>query len=168
MSNEQDPLIVSSTVIVISKDRKALILQRLPTEKRFPNLWTVAGGKLQKTDGRMVGQGFYYDSAEEAVCRELEEETGILAQYARPKLKYLCSIVSTEAIKRLILSYYIIINEYNSNELEIKTENGQNYRWITMREIKNYNFIYDIGGEIESVFMKLQLEEYKENLSKPY
>ena len=37
---------VSSTVIVISKDMKALIVQR-PSDKTFANLWTVAGGKIR-------------------------------------------------------------------------------------------------------------------------
>jgi len=45
-----ESLKVSSTVVVISKDKKALIVQR-PPNKSFANLWTVAGGKLQDTDG---------------------------------------------------------------------------------------------------------------------
>jgi len=148
---EQTPLIVAATVIVVSKDHKVLILKRLPTEKRFPNLWTVAGGKLQVNDGDSACQGFYYYPAECAVCRELQEETGILSYYARPRLKYLCSIVSLEAIRRLILSYYLIV-DYNADELHIMTENGQEYAWITEDEIPDYDFIFDIGGEIRQVF----------------
>jgi 8-oxo-dGTP pyrophosphatase MutT (NUDIX family) len=155
MSNEQEPLIISSTVIVISKDRKALILQRSPTEKRFPNLWTVAGGKLQKTDGRMIGQGFYYNAVEDTICRELEEETGICQAYSRPRLKYLCSIVSTEAIKRLVISYYIIA-DFNSYDINITTENNQRYEWITEDQIDYYNFIFDIGEEIKDVFCRIK------------
>ena len=148
---ELGPVTISATVIVISRDMKALILQRLPTEKNFPNLWTVAGGKLKATDGDFICDGFYYNTAEEAACRELYEETGLLRGYTRPRLKYLCSITSLEATRRLILSYYLII-DVDANELHIETENGQNYKWITESEIKNYEFIIDIGGEIKKVF----------------
>ena len=166
-SSDQDALIVSSTIIVISQDMKALILKRLPTEKRFPNIWTVAGGKLKIYDGEKYSEGFYYYPAEEAACRELEEETGIHASYVRPKMKYLCSIVSLEAIKRLILSYYVYI-PMNSNEIEIKTEDGQEYKWIYEHELYDYEFIVDIGGEIRKVFeiLKEQREEEIERILK--
>ena len=149
--SEQTPLVVAATVIVISKDRKALILKRLATEKVFPNLWTVAGGKLKTNDGDYANHGFYYYPVESAVCRELQEETGMLGYYARLRLKYLCSIVSTD-VKRLILSYYVVFDEHNADEFHIKTENGQEYAWITEDEIPNYDFIFDIGGEIRQVF----------------
>lgn len=153
MSGDQEPLKISATIVVISKDRKALILKRLPTEKVFPNLWTVAGGGLQVTDGDFASHGFFYYPAEATACRELQEETGILSCYVRPKLKYLCSVVSNE-IKRLILSYYVVL-DYNADELHIKTEEGQEYAWITEDQIPNYDFIFDIGGEIKEVLERV-------------
>jgi 8-oxo-dGTP pyrophosphatase MutT (NUDIX family) len=150
--DDQEALIISATIIVVSQDHKALILKRLATEERFPNLWTVAGGKLKTWDGDKYCEGFYYYPCEEAACRELEEETGILRAYVRPRLKYLCSIVSIEKVKRLIVSYYVNIG-CNASELHIKTENNQEYKWITIDEIDNYKFIVDIGGEIRQVLI---------------
>ena len=35
---------------IIVKDGKFLIAKRSPTEKTFPNVWTVPGGKLERND----------------------------------------------------------------------------------------------------------------------
>lgn len=141
---------VSSTVIVISKDMKALIVQR-PSDKSFANLWTVAGGKIQDTDGILVSDDFRYFSAEVCAVRELEEETGI--HIFIKDLKYLCSIYAG-AINRLILSYYVILDK-NADEIEINLSECQAYKWIISDEIKYYCFIPDIAGEVESVFRKV-------------
>ena len=146
---------VSSTVIVISKDMKALIVQR-PSDKSFANLWTVAGGKLQDTDGIMVGkelvgEDFRYFSAEVCAIRELQEETGIHVFIGN--LKYLCSVYAG-AINRLILSYYVVLDK-NADEIKIDLSECQAYEWITRDEIKDYKFIPDIGGEIGDVFKRI-------------
>ena len=148
--DDQEPLIIAATIILISKDKKALILKRAANEKRFPNLWTVTGGKLKQNDGDEVNGGLYYNAAEFAACREAQEETGIFWYYIFPRIKYLCSIVAKEAITRFIISYYAQL-DCNADELHIKTENGQEYKWITYDEISKYDFIPDIGGEIRKV-----------------
>jgi 8-oxo-dGTP pyrophosphatase MutT (NUDIX family) len=147
---ELDAVKVSATIIVISKDRKALIVQR-PPDKTFPNLWTVAGGKMQDNDGVLAGNNFLYFSAEFAAVRELREETGITVPFSR--IKYLCSLYAGQ-IKRLVLSYYIVIDK-NADEIEIKLDECQTYRWITKNQIKEFDFIPDIGGEIEEVFHRI-------------
>jgi len=158
---ELESLKVSSTVIVISRDRKALIVQR-PPDKTFANMWTVAGGKISDTDGIPVTRNFRYFSAEVCAIRELEEETGI--HVFIKDLKYLCSVYAG-AINRLIISYYVILNK-NADEIEIKLSECQAYKWVTRDEaignhfskgyvVKNYNFIPDIGGEIEEVFKRI-------------
>jgi len=158
---ELKSLKVSSTIIVISKDKKALIVQR-PSDKMYANLWTVAGGKMQDTDGILVADDFRYFSAEVCGIRELEEETGI--HVFIKDLKYLCSIYAG-AINRLILSYYVVLDK-NANEIKINLSECQAYKWVTRDEakgvkilkghfVKNYNFIPDIGGEIEEVFKRI-------------
>jgi len=141
---------VSSTMIVISKDRRALIVQR-PSDKTFANLWTVAGGKLQDTDGVLMFKEFRYFSADACAVRELREETGI--QVLVGDVKYLCSIYVV-AINRLVLSYYVVLNK-NHDEMKIVLSECQASKWITEAEIKDYDFIPDIGGEIKEVFKRV-------------
>lgn len=151
---ELGPVTISATVIVISQDMKALIIQR-PLNKSFSGLWGVTGGKLNNEDGHVVSDSFRYFPAEDCAIRELYEETGI--HVIRESLNYLCSIITLGEIKRLILSYYIVLDR-NAVDVKIKIENSesQDYKWVTKEELKLYNFIVDIGGEITEVLEKIE------------
>lgn len=150
----EQPLTISSTIIVISKDKKALILQR-PSNKSFGNMWTVAGGKLDKKDGVTISEDFRYHPAEFCARRELEEETGIKLWV--DKIKYLCTIIAKN-INRMIMSYYVVLDK-DAKDVEVNiTEETQNYVWITEKQVDKYNFIPDIGGEIKDVFRRLKNE----------
>lgn len=143
---------VSATVIVISKDKKVLIIQRLVSEKNFPNFWTVAGGKIKSIDGIEITNGFMYFATEYCAVRELEEETGI--KISLNDLKFLCSIVAPQ-INRLIISYYVVLNKC-ANEVKLTPHDCQGCRWVPDHLVDSYNFIPDIGGEIHHAFDKLK------------
>ncbi len=147
---------VSATVIVISRDNKALIVQR-PPDKAFPNLWTVAGGKMQDTDGIPHGDGFRYYSVESCVRRELQEETGIGCDLVwMDKLKYLCSITTIWGdTRRVIMSFFVVLDK-DAKDVKIIPSECQAYRWIEEHEIPQYGFIPDIGAEIIEVFKILK------------
>jgi 8-oxo-dGTP pyrophosphatase MutT (NUDIX family) len=150
---ELENIKVSATVIVISRDNKALIVQR-PPDKAFPNLWTVAGGKIQDTDGILKSEGFLYNSVECCARRETKEETGICI--CRIPLHYLCSITTIWGdTKRVILSFYVILDK-DAKDLQIKLSECQAYRWIEEYMIDSHNFIPDIGGEIREVFKRIE------------
>ena len=142
---------ISATIIIISKDRKALILQRNPGDS-FPNKWTVPGGKIKDTDGDFTnGKDFCYYPAEHSAVREVLEETGIKIDVN--DLKFLCTLYLT-AINRFIVSFYAV-SDKNSDDMKVILSGNQSYAWIKREEIKNYDFIPDIGGEIEAVYLKI-------------
>lgn len=147
-----DNVKVSATIIVISRDNKALIVQR-PSDKTFPNLWTVAGGKMQEEDGNLRSKGFRYNSVENCARRELYEETGIGTDLVwTNKLKYFCSITTTWSdMKRVILSFYVVVDK-NARNVKITLKENQAYLWIKESDIDKHSFIPDIGGEIREVF----------------
>jgi 8-oxo-dGTP pyrophosphatase MutT (NUDIX family) len=151
-------VIVSATIIVISRDNKALIVQR-PPDKTYPNLWTVAGGKVQEEDGNIRGEGLRYYSVENCARRELFEETGIGTDLVwMDKMKYLCSITAMWGdTKRIIVSFYVVLDK-NAKQVKITLTENQAYRWIKEHEIPQYGFIPDIGGEIQQVFNILKRE----------
>jgi 8-oxo-dGTP pyrophosphatase MutT (NUDIX family) len=150
---------ISATLIAISKDGKALIVQR-PKGSKFENLWTVAGGKIKDIDGIEIREDpeFRQYSAECAAMREFQEETGIeLPPY--PKIRFLCTIYAGK-LQRMVVSFYIELGK-RAEDYQIKLDEPQDYRWITKEEIKNYKFIPDIGGEINQVFNILKMEREK-------
>lgn len=149
---EQKNLKISATVIVVSKDYKALIVQR-PLNASFPGKWTVPGGKVDPADGRILANfpEFKYQVAESCAIREIKEETGIHLDYNN--LTFLCTILC-DSTQRLIISFYAII-EKKSDEIKIILNECKDHRWIGLEEIKEYDFIPDIGGEIEEVLNNL-------------
>lgn len=146
---------VSATIIVISRDFKALILQR-PPNKAFANLWTVAGGKLRSDDGVAVSEGMLYDSVEACAKRELFEETGV--HLWNTHIHYLCSITASHGdFKRVILSYYVFLTK-DAKDIKLTLAECQNALWIEESQIPEYGFIPDICGEIKKVFKILHAE----------
>lgn len=139
---------ISATIIIMSRDGKALILQRNPDDS-FPNKWTVPGGKLKERDGDFTnGDGFCYYPAEYSAIREVKEETGIDIKVE--DLRFLCSLYLKE-INRFIISFYAIHGK-DSGDIGVSLSDNQDHRWIRREEIRDYDFIPDIGGEIDAVY----------------
>jgi len=142
---------VSAAIILISKDRKALVLQR-NADDTFPNKWTVPGGKVNENDGDFTNDGeFCYHLAECSAIRELKEETGI--EVGLNDLQFLCSLY-IKAINRFLISFYVVL-DIDSGSMNISLSDNQAYAWISRDEIKSYDFIPDIGGEIRAVYEKV-------------
>ena len=70
---------VAVTGIVV-KDATYLITKRSANKKRFPNMWTVPGGKLETSDYVNLpkeSNNYWYNVLEKVLRREIEEEVGI-------------------------------------------------------------------------------------------
>lgn len=142
---------ISATIIIMSSDMRALILQRNPGDS-FPNKWTVAGGKMDDNDGDFAnGMDICYYPSEYSAIREVKEETGI--DVKPDDLRFLCTLY-LKKINRFIISFYAI-SERKADNIKVSLSDNQSYRWIARGEIKNYDFIPDIGGEIEAVYKLL-------------
>lgn len=139
---------ISATIILISKDNKALILQRNPNDT-FPSLWTVPGGKLKDQDFvYSKDENMSYYTGEYAAIREVKEETSI--EVKNENLRFFCTMYMRQ-INRFVLSYYALLDK-NSEEMNVVLSDNQDYRWISREEIKDFDFIPDIGGEISDTF----------------
>src|SRR5690242_984553 len=70
---------VAITAIIV-KDGKYLIIKRSSTKKRFPDMWTVPGGKLETSDYTSLKKDtkeYWYNVLEKTLAREVMEEVGI-------------------------------------------------------------------------------------------
>ncbi|MGD0728884.1 MAG: NUDIX domain-containing protein [Candidatus Micrarchaeaceae archaeon] len=140
---------ISAAIILVSSDRKVLVLQRNPNDS-FPNKWTVPGGKLKDVDFDNVSEFSYYP-AEYAAVREVKEETGI--EVKADELEFLCSLYLKE-INRIVISFYAVLDK-KSDEFKISLKDNQDFKWIGSEDIKSYDFIPDIGSEIEAAYKKI-------------
>jgi len=131
---------------IIYKDGKFLITRRALDKKVWPGKWTVPGGGLEIDDyinlPPTTKSNIWYFALENTLRREVEEEVGL----EMGEVKYLLDLafVRPDNIPVLTLSFYA---PWKSGEVKLNSENID-HKWITIDELKNYDLIEGIPGEI--------------------
>ncbi len=145
---------VAPTVIIYKIDEnnsiKYLLAKRSETLKVFPGLWHVPGGGLSMDDYDHLPSSTpkhkqWYFVIEEALRREVREEVGL--EIGKPEYLLDVAFIRPDGIAVLVLTYFA---PYASGEI-VKTEEAVETAWVTLEELKNYNLIDGIPGEIEMV-----------------
>ena len=95
---------VAITAIVI-KDGKFLIIKRSANKRRFPNKWTVPGGKLETKDYLDLPKDtefYWYNVLEKVLRREVREEVKLEIK----NIEYVTSLatVHTDSHPSLVIS----------------------------------------------------------------
>ena len=144
---------------VIIKEGKFLIAKRSPTEKAFPNQWTVPGGKLELKDyikRPKDTSAHWYNIFEGLLRREVMEETGLRIK----NIRYLTSLsyIRSDGIPTIIVSLFADSHNGEVNLCPDLTE----YAWITLKEAKDYELIEGIYEELEMLDRILKKEEVGE------
>jgi len=145
MYDPQKAHYISVTGIIV-KDGRFLITKRAPTEKAFPNQWTVPGGKVEMKDYTSRPRdtsSHWYNVFEEALKREVMEETGLKIN----NIRYLTSLsfIRSDNIPTIIVSLFA---EPESDEVKL-CPNLTEYVWVSLDEAKNYSLIEGIYEELE-------------------
>jgi 8-oxo-dGTP diphosphatase len=131
---------------ILVKDGKYLIAKRADFEKAFPSKWTVPGGKLELEDYLSRPKDtseHWYNVLETVLKREVKEEVGLEIE----NIGYVTSMVyiREDSIPCLIVSLYC---EPSSEEI-ILCDALTEYKWVTLEEAKEYDFIEGIYKELE-------------------
>lgn len=142
---------VTSTAIIYRRDDdkiRYLITKRSDHKKAFPGKWTVPGGGLERDDyinEERNKDGLWYSAIEKSLRREVKEEVNLEVD----ELYYLLDIafLYPNSQPAIILSYY---GEYKSGEVKLDEDNID-YAWVTVDEVRDYDLIDGIFGEIEMV-----------------
>ena len=143
--NPQKAHYIAVTGILV-RNNKFLIAQRAYTEKEFPNLWTVPGGKLEVTDytGREKDtSAHWYNVLEDALRREVMEEVRLQIR----DIRYLTSMVyiRPDAVPCLIVSMYASPKKGEVKLCPALTD----YAWVTLEKARRYPLIEGIYEELE-------------------
>jgi len=156
---------VAITAIIV-KDNKFLIIKRSATKKRFPNLWTVPGGKLETSDYTSLDKetkNYWYNILERTLRREVKEEVNLEIE----NIDYLTSLATIHPgnAPSLVIS---CIADYGSGEVELQQEEAVDYAWVSLEEARGYELIDGILDELVMAEKKLKGEksEWKRNIDK--
>lgn len=133
------------TAIVV-KGGKYLILQRASEKKRFPNMWTVPGGRLEVKDYKDTPketEHYWYNVLEKTLRREVKEEAGIEIK----NIDYVTSLATVHAdgSPSLVIS---AMAEYAGGEVTLQPGETVNHAWVTLEEAKAYPLIDGIYDEL--------------------
>jgi 8-oxo-dGTP diphosphatase len=110
---------IGVSCFLINED-KVLVLKRSEKESFLPKYYELPGGKVE-----------FGESAEEAVKREIKEETGISVKVIKPYSTF--SYTSGDG-QRHTIDIQFIVNLDGNNEIFISDAHDA-YKWITVDEI---------------------------------
>ncbi len=131
---------------IIVKDEKYLITRRSKIKKRFPEMWTVPGGRLETSDYTDLPKDtehYWYNVLEKTLEREVEEEVGLKIK----NVEYITSLarVHEDGAPSLVIS---CIAEYVSGSVVLQEDESDKAEWVTLEEAKGYDLIEGIYDEL--------------------
>ncbi|MBN1168760.1 NUDIX domain-containing protein [Candidatus Woesebacteria bacterium] len=134
-----------SLTCIIHRAGKYLITKRSPSEKAFPNMWTVPGGKVSVDDyinTPRTTDPAWYKALEVSLKREIKEEVNLEIS----NLRYLINMtfIRPDKVPVVVLSFYA---NYKSGKVKLD-DDAVDFKWVTAKEAGEYNLISGIYEEI--------------------
>jgi 8-oxo-dGTP pyrophosphatase MutT (NUDIX family) len=144
---------------IVIKDGKYLLAKRSLKEAAFPGLWTVPGGKLNRSDYEKSPKDtsdHWYNVLEKLLQREVQEEVGLKIK----NIRYLLSLtyIRSDNIPTLIISLFC---DYASGKVKL-CQDLIEYAWVDTKELKKYELVPGLREEIELVDKALKEGNYQD------
>lgn len=108
-------------------DGTYLITKRVMTKAWAPGWWEVSGGAAQAGE-----------SSEEAVCREVREETGLDISNAEGGYVFTYKRENPGEGDNYFVDVYRFVLDIDENDLKLQTEETDGYMFATKEEIENF------------------------------
>lgn len=155
MQNQELHRITATAIIVKnghstgSGQAKYLITKRSSNKKVWPNKWHVPGGGLETNDyvdtPPSTKAKQWYFALEKSLRREIREEVNLELK----RVNYLLDLafIRPDNIPVLCLSFWAF---HKSGKVKLD-DDTVDYKWVSLKEAKNYDLIDGIWEEIEMV-----------------
>jgi len=128
---------LSVHVWIMNSKEQFLLQQRVPTAKKFPNMWGQTGGGAQSGE-----------SSWNTCVRESVEELGFRPELANSVL------VGTFKRPRDFVDVWLIYSDVNIKDLKLQVSEVQNVKWASAEEIQQ---MQQDGTFIPSILPGLQM-----------
>lgn len=125
MNNNIQHKVVSGGVVI--REGKALILQRSENENSFPGMWELPSGKLEEGE-----------SIEEALLREVKEESGLDVEILKPVNTFEYNKEKEGQSYHYTQHNFSVRAMDPSQEVLVSTEH-QAFAWVDSSDLNNYN-----------------------------
>jgi len=135
-----DKKIVQKIILggIVIKNDKALIIQRSADEEAYPNLWEIPSGKRES-----------FEKSEDAVAREVKEETGLDVEVVMPINVFEFKVEKPDEI-RDATQINFLVKQIGESEVKISSEH-QNFAWISKDEVNSH---FSISDEVKKAILK--------------
>lgn len=134
---------------IVVRDGKFLILKRSESEKAYPGMWTVPGGKVVRHEYEGLPLSPNSDGWYNIVARTLEKEIAEEAGIEVCEVKYLTDMafIRPDNVPALVLSYWC---RHKNGEVKLGKD-MVDHAWVTLEEAKKYELIPGIWEELQEV-----------------
>lgn len=144
---------------MVVKNGKFLITQRSEDKSRFPEMWTVPGGKLETDDYINLEKDtehHWYNILEKVIEREVKEEVNLDIEH----VEYVTSLamVHEDGAPSLIIS---VMADYAGGDIELEPSETVDHAWVSVEEAKDYDLIDGIYDELVMADKQLSGEASK-------
>lgn len=109
---------------VVKRETKVLLLKRSDTKELMPGLWEFPSGYIER-----------FESAEQAVLREVKEETGLICEIAKTS----APLTFLDGQFRWIVLPFLILVTSDLN-VRISTEHSD-AQWVSVDELDRFTLV---------------------------
>jgi 8-oxo-dGTP diphosphatase len=125
---------VAAIGVIRRDDNRILLLRRNSRRRTSPNKWQTPSGFLKEGE-----------SAEEAVLREVQEETLLDGTITKTGKSF---EINDEWARWIIIPFLIAVK---SDKVAIDTNEHSEFRWIMVNEISNFECVKGIEEDLRAV-----------------
>lgn len=118
---DENHFVINAAHGLIKKDDKYLVTLRAADKNFMPNLWDIPGGTIE-----------FGEHSTDALSREIDEETKTKVKINN--LIFVYDFVSGEKRHQFQMVYTC---DYLSGEVVLNPREHQEYRWVTLEELKD-------------------------------
>lgn len=128
---------------LIVQDGKALLLQRHKNESVYPGMWELPSGKRE-----------FGETSEEALAREVLEETGLEVKIGQPFFVFDYQLQKDDGIYDVTQINFLVHLRDSSQQVVLSKEH-QAFEWITLEELEKF----DMSNATKEAIQKRMYQE---------